>query len=186
MTVDLRRLRTVLGEELGVLDWRALLARWLMMPLPTGSAHRLRAALLRLGGTSVGEGTVVMGSIAFSGGRGAAANVHIGRRCLINQGCVLDATAPIDIGDEVALGHEVLIVTSAHATGDPRRRAGALRSTPVRVGDGAWIASRAVLLPGVVIGEGAIVAAGAVVTASVPPHTLVGGVPARELKSLPS
>ena len=55
---------------------------------------------------------------------------------------------------------------------------------PVRIGDGAWLASRAVVLPGVTVGEGAIVAAGAVVTRSVEPHTLVGGVPARLIRHL--
>jgi len=54
------------------------------------------------------------------------------------------------------------------------------------VGDGAWIATRAVVLPGVTIGEGAVVAAGAVVTRSVAPHTMVGGVPARVLRDLPN
>ena len=178
------KLVAVAREELGVIDPRALLARVLMAVLPTGSANRLRTTLLRLGGTAVGDGTVVMGAVAFSGGRHAARNVHIGARCFVNQGCLFDATARIDIGDDVSLGHQVLVITSTHDADDPRHRAGALQSAPVRVGAGAWIASRAVLLPGVVIGEGAIVAAGAVVTQSVPPHTMVGGVPARAIKSL--
>ncbi|MGQ8817095.1 CatB-related O-acetyltransferase [Serratia sp. NA_13] len=51
-----------------------------------------------------------------------------------------------------------------------------------RLGDGCWIGMRAMLMPGVTIGEGAIVAAGSIVTADVEPYTIVGGNPARPIK----
>ncbi len=47
-----------------------------------------------------------------------------------------------------------------------------------------WIGTGAVILPGVTIGEGAVVGANSVVTKSVPPYTVVGGVPARQIKRL--
>lgn len=51
-----------------------------------------------------------------------------------------------------------------------------------RLGDGCWIGMRAMLMPGVTIGEGAIVAAGSIVTSDVEPYTIVGGNPARPIK----
>lgn len=51
-----------------------------------------------------------------------------------------------------------------------------------QLGDGCWIGMRAMLMPGVTIGEGAIVAAGSVVTGNVAPYTVVGGNPARPIK----
>jgi chloramphenicol O-acetyltransferase type B len=51
-----------------------------------------------------------------------------------------------------------------------------------RLGDGCWIGMRAMLMPGVTIGEGAVVAAGSIVTANVEPYTIVGGNPARPIK----
>ena len=120
----------------------------------------------------------------LSGGREARRNLKIGSRCYINQGCVFDALAPIEIGDDVAFGHDVLITTAAHRIGTAERRAGLVEPASVRVGHGVWLASRVVVLPGVEIGDGAIVAAGAVVTQSVPKNVLVGGVPARVIREL--
>lgn len=50
------------------------------------------------------------------------------------------------------------------------------------IGDGAWIGMRAMIMPGVTLGEGAIVAANAVVTRDVPPYAVAGGNPARVLR----
>jgi len=110
--------------------------------------------------------------------------VSIGARCFINQGCVFDASAPIEIGDDVAIGHQVLLTTSGHRMDQAVRRAGALAPEPIRVGRGAWLASRVVVLPGVTVGNGAVVCAGAVVARSVPDNAMVGGVPAKLIRML--
>ena len=179
-----KKLRSVVRDEIGGVEPRAILARVLTAPLPRGGMSRTRTALHRMVGLSVGNGTLLSSSIAVIGGRGSWRNVSIGSNCFINQGCVLDATAPIEIGDDVNFGHDVLVTTSAHRLGMPDRRAGALAPAGVKIGDGAWLASRVVVLPGVEIGPGAIVAAGAVVTRSVPHDTLVAGIPARPIRSL--
>jgi maltose O-acetyltransferase len=174
----------VLSQELGGADLRPALGRLLVSPLPRGTASRTRARVLRLVGHSIGDRTLLMSSFMLIGGRGATKRLEIGPDCFINQDCVFDATAPIVIGENVNLGHGVLITTSHHLIGGPERRGGLLEPKPVRIGDGAWLASRVIVLPGVEVGDGAIVAAGAVVTCSVAPHTLVAGVPAREIRRL--
>ncbi len=55
---------------------------------------------------------------------------------------------------------------------------------PVIIGDGYWIGADSTIIGGVTVGEGAVIAAGAVVTEDVEPNTLVGGVPAWEIKNL--
>jgi serine acetyltransferase len=185
-TRNLAKLVHLLREELLGMDFQAAVGRSLIAPLPRGAASRTRCRLLRLAGHSIGDRTLLMSSFMLIGGHGAARRLQIGTDCFINQDCVFDATADIVIGDNVNLGHGVLITTSSHVIGTPERRGGELEPQPVRVEDGAWLASRVVVLPGVVVGDGAIVAAGAVVTRSVRPNTLVGGVPAREIRPLES
>ena len=52
----------------------------------------------------------------------------------------------------------------------------------VTIGDDVWIGTRAIILPGVTIGNGVIIGAGAVVTKDVPDYAIVGGVPARVIR----
>jgi serine acetyltransferase len=109
------------------------------------------------------------------------------RRCLrwmgvrigdsyVGRDCLFDEEAPefIDIGEGVTISSRVII-----ATHDSSRNLAA----SVRVEDSAFIGIGAILLPGVTVGEGAVVGAGAVVTRSVAPGALVGGSPARPLRS---
>ena len=173
-----------LREELLGVDPLTSAGLLLARLLPKGNMQRLRVHVLNAAGFSIGRGTLLESSFTLTGGRDARRNLQIGRMCYINRGCLFDALAPIGIGDEVSFGHEVLITTSAHRTGMSDRRAGLVEPRPVRIGHGAWIASRAVILPGVEVGDGAIVAAGAVVTQSVPPNVLVGGAPARLIREL--
>jgi acetyltransferase-like isoleucine patch superfamily enzyme len=110
--------------------------------------------------------------------------LRIGDGCWSNVGCTFDIHARLDVGNNVNFGQEVLILTQTHEVGQPARRAAALKSLPVTIGDGAWIGARACILPGVTIGAGAIVGAGALVTHDVPRNVVVGGVPATIIKSL--
>ena len=180
-SLDLHTAVNAFREELHGVDVLARAGLLLARTLPAGSMQRLRVYLLSALGFSIGRGTLLEASFTLSGRR---QNLTIGRMCYINRGCVFDALAPIDIGDEVSLGHEVLITTAAHRIGAPERRAGLIEPAAVRIGHGAWLASRAVILPGVDVGDGAIVAAGAIVTRSVRPNVLVGGTPARVIREL--
>jgi len=85
----------------------------------------------------------------------------------------------------VSIGHHVVLVTAAHDLGPSGGRAGPGRALGIVIEDGCWIGARTTILPGVRIGTGSVVAAGSLVAADVPPNKLVGGVPARMIKSLP-
>lgn len=85
---------------------------------------------------------------------------------------------PHSISADVSIGPEAALLTLGH---DPRSPTFADRGGPVSVGDRAWIGFRAIVLPGITIGEGAVVGAGAVVSRDVPPFVIVAGNPARQI-----
>lgn len=93
------------------------------------------------------------------------------------------ANGGLRIGSRVLIAANVTITTRAHPVELPRW--GVTTDAPIEIGDDVWIGAGAVILPGVTIGSGSVVAAGAVVTASVDPFTVVAGVPARPIKTIP-
>ena len=108
-------------------------------------------------------------------------NLVLGDGVYLNAGCVMLDSARISIGANSMLGPGVHIYCADHHRDAAKRRAGIERALPVVVGQDVWIGGRAVLLPGVTIGEGAIIAAGAVVTRDVEADQRVAGVPAHPL-----
>jgi acetyltransferase-like isoleucine patch superfamily enzyme len=108
----------------------------------------------------------------------AGHNLSMGRGSTIGQRCYVDARGGIRIDSDVSISREVCVLTAAHDPDSPDFDA---PLAPVRFERRSWIATRAIVLPGVSIGEGAVVAAGAVVRSDVDPYTIVGGVPAKVL-----
>lgn len=111
-------------------------------------------------------------------------NIRLGERVFINSGCRFQDQGGITIGDDALIGHNVVIATLNHDL-HPAQRATTI-PRPVVLGDRVWIGANATILPGVTIGDGAVVAAGAVVNRDVAPYTVVGGIPARMLREIPT
>lgn len=102
--------------------------------------------------------------------------VVIGRNTAINRKVIMDARDDVYIGNNVNISAEAAIYTGGHRINSTDF---AYYSAPVRIEDRVWIGTRAMIMPGVTIGEGAVILPGAVVTQSVPPFSLVGGVPGK-------
>ena len=109
-------------------------------------------------------------------------NIHIGKNVFINMGCKFQDQGGIFIGDGALIGHNVVLATLNHAK-SPQDRSSMLPA-PIHIGKNVWIGANATVLPGVTIGDGAIVAAGAVVTRDIPENTIVGGVPAKVIRTI--
>ncbi len=112
--------------------------------------------------------------------------IRIGRDSLIGELNVLRGQGGITIGDRVYTAPLVQLLAVNHVYDDPARPMveQGITAQGITVEDDVWIGAGAIITDGVTIGRGAVVAAGAVVTADVPPHTVVGGIPARVLKTI--
>ena len=108
-------------------------------------------------------------------------NITVGKNVFINADCKFQDQGGIYIGDDVFIGHNVVLATLDHEI-DPDKRG--IVPAPIRIGNKVWIGSGAIITKGVTIGEGSIVAAGAVVTKDVPDRVIVGGVPAKVIKRI--
>lgn len=102
---------------------------------------------------------------------------------LINRFSYLDGNGGIEIGSQSALGNQVELVSAHKVIDDPSTpknvRARAMKPGMIKIGEGVFVGSRVIILPGVHIGDGAVIGAGAVVTKDVPSNCLAKGVPAR-------
>lgn len=108
--------------------------------------------------------------------------VELGDRTYINHDSEIRCRERITIGNNVSIAYNVLIQDSDYHTiydkeGNPKPQ-----TLPITIEDNVWIGANAIILKGVTIGEGSVIAAGSVVTKSIPPHTLVGGNPAKVIK----
>lgn len=110
-------------------------------------------------------------------------NFEIGAHSSIGNDAWVYALDQISIGANCCIGEGVRLLTGAHDVASPHFD---LVTKPIRIGDNVWIATGAIVLPGVTIGvtigEGAVVGAGAVVTKDIAPWTVVAGNPARVVK----
>ncbi|WP_225587002.1 DapH/DapD/GlmU-related protein [Algoriphagus sp. Y33] len=107
--------------------------------------------------------------------------LEIGSNSFIN-GAHLSVSESVIIGKHVNIGPYSIIIDDDFHPVDAAGT-GILRK-PIVIEDHVWITMNCMIMKGVRIGKGAVVAAGAVVTRDVPPHTLVGGVPAKVIRNL--
>jgi acetyltransferase-like isoleucine patch superfamily enzyme len=175
------RLSSELGTAARGFRLRLRLANLICGALPQFSMTTVRARIYRAIGVQVGPRVAFMHTIAITGsGPGIYRRLTIGADSTIGTGAMFDLDDTVTIGQNVMVGPNVRIYTTATRRFDP-----AFVRQPVVVEDGAWIGVSAIILAGVTVGRGSVVSAGSVVTRDVPPNTLVSGVPASVVKQLP-
>jgi acetyltransferase-like isoleucine patch superfamily enzyme len=107
------------------------------------------------------------------------ARLIIGDHCHLGRGVFLDLKDDVCIEERVTISMRAMLITHTDVGNSPLAAAMPATRAPVRIRRGAYIGAGAIILQGVEVGAEAVVGAGAVVTESVPPHTVVVGVPAR-------
>ena len=172
--VSLREYRNPQGDIVGRFLWEVVWmfgGRW----TPRWALNGWRRRLMRAFGAKVGKGVRLQGGAEIW----QPWRIRIGANSWIDGPANLYSVDDIRIGHDAVISEEAYICTASH---DLASKTFALTSAPIEIGDYAWICARAVILPGVKVGEGAVVAAGSVVTRDVEPWTVVGGVPAKFTK----
>jgi len=111
--------------------------------------------------------------------------VTIGDYVSIGSNTVLQAHAPITIGDCTLMAAGVTVVTARHPYEIRGFEMRQVQAHPVTIGKNCWIGAGAVICPGVTIGDGAVVGAGSVVTRDLPAETICVGVPCKPVRPRP-
>jgi acetyltransferase-like isoleucine patch superfamily enzyme len=138
----------------------------------------IRDLLSRITGSEIDESTAVFTPLHINYGK----HTKIGKNVFINFDCVFLDLGGITIEDGVLIAPKVSLLSEGHPVPSNERQS--LVPGRIHIKKNAWIGANATILPGVTVGENAVVAAGAVVSKDVPDNTIVGGIPAKIIKTI--
>lgn len=147
--------------------------------LTFNDADEVRALFSDLIGKKVDGSFLLIPPFYTAGGD----EIRVGHNVFVNQNCTFYDLGGLDIADDVMIGPNVSIITTGHPLGPSQRRTVTI-GKPIVIEKNVWIAAGATIIGGITVGENSVVAAGSVVTKDVPPNTLVGGNPARIIRSI--
>src|SRR5688572_20441794 len=157
----------------------AFATRKLLLKLnQSADPEEMRDLLGRITGTKIDESSAIFPPIYINYGK----HTKIGKNVFINFDCVFLDLGGITIEDGVFIAPKVSLLSEGHPLSPNSRQS--LVPGHIHIKKNAWIGAGATILPGVTIGENAVVAAGAVVSQDVPANTVVGGVPAKTIKTI--
>src|SRR5437868_4658094 len=138
----------------------------------------IRDILSQITGSEIDESVAVFTPLYINYGK----NTKIGKNVFINFDCVFLDLGGITIEDNVLIAPKVSLLSEGHPLSPNERQS--LVPGHIHIKKNAWIGAGATILPGVTVGENAVVAAGAVVSKDVPANTIVGGIPAKIIKTI--
>ncbi len=138
----------------------------------------IRRLLSEITDSQIDEGVAVFTPLYINYGK----HIRIGKNVFINFDCTFLDLGGITIEDNVLIAPKVSLLSEGHPISPENRQS--LVPGHIHIKKNAWIGASATILPGVTIGENAVVAAGAVVSKDVPDNTVVGGIPAKIIKSI--
>ena len=144
----------------------------------SSDAAETRDLLSQITGSAIDESVVVFTPLYINYGQ----HTKIGKNVFINFDCVFLDLGGITIEDNVLIAPKVSLLSEGHPVSPKERQS--LVPGHIHIKKNAWIGAGATILQGVTIGENAVVAAGAVVSKDVPANTIVGGVPAKIIKTI--
>jgi len=161
------------GQDMSQINHRLAQANW-----------RDTQLILRTMGAQIHPTAYVENRLIFHNARVDYHHLVVGAHSYIGPECFFDLSERITIQENVTIAMRTTLLTHFDGGASIASQLYPRSQSPLTIECGAYIGAGAILLPGNTIHAGAIVAAGAVVTKDVPAHTIVGGIPARVIKSL--
>lgn len=160
--------------------WKVVFRAQALSPALNASTtiDEMRERLSEIIGTQIDKSSTIFVPFHTNFGR----HTKIGKNVFINHACSFLDLGGITIEDDVLIGPRVNLTTENHPIDPTKRKFLDLKGIVIK--RNAWIGAGATILPGVTVGENSIVAAGAVVNRDVPDNTIVGGIPAKILKTI--
>lgn len=146
----------------------------------------LRVALLKLIGARIGANVIVHQLHTFNAYRKGFPGIQLGDNVFVGDLALFDLADDIVLENDVTLAERVTILTHTNVgyADHPLQRHFPPFTAPVKLSHGVFIGTNVTILPGITVGEGTFVAAGSVLTQSMPPWSLVAGVPGRVIRPL--
>lgn len=141
----------------------------------------IRYALLKTLAASIGENVTIKDDVYILNPSG----LNVGDNVSIHPFCYLECIGGVTIGNDVSIAEGTSIISFDHNYENvtiPIKDQGITRKA-ISIANDVWVGAKATLLGGITVEEGAIIAAGAVVTNDVKKYSIVGGVPAKEIKT---
>lgn len=155
--------------------------RLIILFLPDTRFFCLKRSVYRLAGIKVGNNVRICSSARILGN----GSLSIGDNTWIGHETLIICSSNVIIGSNVDIAPRVFIGTGTHEIDlNTPGIAGNGISKDIIIGDGCWLGAGSIILPGTELGEKTVVAAGAVVNKSFSSYLVVGGVPAKVIKSL--
>jgi putative colanic acid biosynthesis acetyltransferase WcaF len=154
-----------------------VLVKWMFFQGAFPWPSPLRVFWLRLFGAAVGTGVVIRSRVNIT----FPWRLRIGDNVWIGEEAFILSLAPVTIESSVCISQRAFLCTGSH---DYTKSSFDLKTAPITLRHGSWIAAQAFIGPGVEVGEGTTIGAGAVLMESASPRVLMRGNPAVLVKSL--
>jgi acetyltransferase-like isoleucine patch superfamily enzyme len=138
---------------------------------------------------AVGDGCNIEDQTVFkyAGNESLNPSIHIGNRCYLGNGVVINCVQEVRVGDDVMIAAGTQLIDTDHSF-ESRITPTSVqpgRTEPIRIASNVWIGANVIVLRGVQIGKGSIVGAGSVVTKNVGEWEVWAGAPARFMRERP-